>query len=87
MEIRLPSRNLSDHNSLRLVRRYDLLWQWQLRLIERRLVTVSLVRVRVLLVVLHHLERRKTHDRISGCKRTRLRQQSLSYSQSLPVRW
>lgn len=61
MDIRLPSRHLSHHDSLRLVRRYDLLRQRQLRLVERRLVTVPLVRVRVLLVVLHHLQRHRTH--------------------------
>lgn len=38
------------------MRRYDLLRQRQLRLVKRRLVTVTLVGVRVPLVVLHHLE-------------------------------
>jgi len=61
MDIRLPSRHLPDHDSLGLVRRYDLLRQRQLRLVERRLVTVPLVRVRVLLVVLHHLQHNRIH--------------------------
>lgn len=46
---------------------YDLLRERQLRLVERRglVATVTLVRVRVLLVVRHHLRGQHTTSRVS----------------------
>lgn len=67
------------------MRRYDLLRQRQLCLVERRLVTVPLVRVRVLLIVLHHLEQHRIHDRISGCEPAHNRGLSYTYKVYPPV--